>query len=208
MKAIHSQKSEFMSMPATPPCFCIGNSLLGPESRSKMTSSLNHAVRDVLEQGSMFLDQLNEEEYGRALAGTFKGSLGAHYRHILDHFLCLFRGIRSGEVNYDQRKRDTLLETSLLHARIATEELIAEFSELDEELVARPCVVTYSVGYGAAGAGSVISNVGREIMFCVGHAIHHYAILKLLAASARVTLPSVFGVAPSTLKHRESVARD
>jgi len=49
--------------------------------------------------------------------------------------------------------------------------------------------------------------VAREAMFCVGHAIHHYAILKLLCAEAHVELPYEFGVAPSTLKHLETAGR-
>jgi len=52
----------------------------------------------------------------------------------------------------------------------------------------------------------VRSNLAREVMFCVGHAIHHYAILKILCAGIGVKLPYEFGVAPSTLKHLETEA--
>jgi hypothetical protein len=48
------------------------------------------------------------------------------------------------------------------------------------------------------------SNLAREVMFCVGHAIHHYAILRILCAGVGVKLPHEFGVAPSTLKHLET----
>ena len=61
--------------------------------------------------------------------------------------------------------------------------------------------MSYRVGYGDGGEEAVPSNVAREIMFCVGHAIHHYAILKLLCAGAGVDLPYEFGIAPSTLTH-------
>jgi hypothetical protein len=50
----------------------------------------------------------------------------------------------------------------------------------------------------------VRSNLAREVMFCVGHAIHHYAILRILCAGVGVKLPYEFGIAPSTLKHRET----
>jgi hypothetical protein len=52
----------------------------------------------------------------------------------------------------------------------------------------------------------VRSNLAREVMFCVGHAIHHYAILRLLCAGVGVKLPYEFGIAPSTLKHLETEA--
>jgi len=169
------------------------------------TVSLSQAVRDVLEQGRLFLDRVGHDTYARSLDGVFAGTLGAHYRHVLDHFLCLVEGIRTGEVNYDQRRRDPQLERSVERARLVTEGLIHEFSSLPASVAQRECVVTYNVGYGENGSQAVMSNVAREVMFCVGHAIHHYAILKLLCASVGVSLPYEFGVAPSTLKHLETV---
>ena len=171
------------------------------------TSSLTSSVRDVLEQGLVFLGRLSEEVYARPLAGVFTGSLGAHYRHILEHFLCLREGIRTGEVNYDQRRRDPLLESSFIEARLVTEALMDDFRDLSPDTLQQECLVSYRVGYGGNREEAVPSNVAREIMFCVGHAIHHYAILKLLCAGAGVDLPYEFGIAPSTLKHLETAGK-
>ena len=66
----------------------------------------------------------------------------------------------------------------------------------------------YSVGYGETDTEAVKSNLAREVMFCVGHAIHHFAILRLLCAGVGVNLPYEFGVAPSTLKHLEAEAAE
>jgi hypothetical protein len=82
-----------------------------------------------------------------------------------------------------------------------------EFRDLSQEVLQRECLVTYCVGYGESGEEAVASNVAREVMFCVGHAIHHYAILKLLCVQAEVSLPYEFGIAPSTLKHLETAGR-
>lgn len=153
------------------------------------------------------LDRTSDEVYARPLGGTLSGSLGGHYRHVLDHFLCLIDGIRTGEVNYDQRRRDPELERSVPHARVVTQRLMDEFSGISPEFLQRECIVTYSVGYGESETEAVASNVAREVMFCVGHAIHHYAILKLLCAGAGVELPYEFGVAPSTLKHLETAPK-
>jgi hypothetical protein len=169
--------------------------------------SLSNAVQHVLEQGRLFLDRAGNEAYARPLEGVFSGTLGAHYRHVLDHFLCLMDGIRTGEVNYDQRRRNPQLEISVEQARLVTESLVHEFRSLPEGIIERECIVTYSVGYRDEPSEAVRSNVAREIMFCVGHAIHHYAILKLLCAEVGVELPYEFGIAPSTLKHLESAAR-
>lgn len=169
-----------------------------------LTPSLNVAVKEVLGQGCTFLDRVSDEVYSRRLKGTFAASLGAHYRHVLDHFLCLTEGIRTGQVNYDQRRRNPQLENSVECARLVTEGLIEELGGFSREVLQRECIVTYSVGYGDSDAEPVRSNLAREVMFCVGHAIHHYALLKLLCAEEGVSLPYEFGVAPSTLKHLEA----
>lgn len=171
------------------------------------TPSLSSAVRDVLEQGLIFLDRLSDELYAQALGGIFGGTMGVHYRHVLDHFLCLIEGIHNGKVNYDQRRRNPHLEISVGQARAVTRALMDELCDLSSAILERECLVTYRVGYGESGEEAVISNVAREVMFCVGHAIHHYAILKLLCAGVGVELPYEFGIAPSTLKHLETVGR-
>jgi hypothetical protein len=169
-----------------------------------MKRSLNIAVRDVLQQGCLLLDRVGDETYARPLEGEFAACLGAHYRHVLDHFLCLAEGLRSGRVNYDQRRRNPQVENSVARARFITQGLIDELGELSRETLQKECAVTYSVAYGESGDEAVRSNIAREVMFCVGHAIHHYAILKLLCAGVGLKLPYEFGIAPSTLKHLET----
>jgi hypothetical protein len=176
-----------------------------------MTKSLNIAVKDVLQQGCIFLDRIGDEKYGCPLEGPVGEkpvSLGSHYRHVLDHFLCLAEGIPTGQVNYDQRRRNAQLESSVTCARLVTQGLSEELGGLSGEILQGECAVTYSVGYGEAEAEAVRSNLAREVMFCVGHAIHHYAILRLLCAGVGIQLPYEFGVAPSTLKHLKSEASE
>jgi len=127
---------------------------------------------------------------------------------VLDHFLCLAEGIRTGEVNYDQRRRNPQVESSVMCARLATEALIDELGGLSPETLQQECAVIYSVGYGETDAETATSNLTREMMFCVGHAIHHYAILRLLCAGVGVSLPYEFGIAPSTLKHLQTQAAE
>ena len=172
-----------------------------------LSRSLNSSVTDVLQQGCLFLDLVGDETYARPLEGT-GSSLGAHYRHVLDHFLCLVEGIRTGQVNYDQRRRNPQVEGSVTCARLVTEELVDQLGELSPEILQRECFVTYSVGYDETEAEAVKSNLAREVMFCVGHAIHHYAILRLLCAGLGVKLPYAFGIAPSTLKHLRTQAAE
>ncbi|MFZ0800729.1 MAG: DinB family protein [Candidatus Acidiferrales bacterium] len=163
--------------------------------------SLSIAAQAVLQQGCVFLDSMGDEVYARPLPVDCAASIGKHYRHVLDHFRCLGEGIRTGRVNYDERDRDPQLESSVAASRIVTEDLIDEFASLSDESLHRECTVIYSVAYGENDLEGAPSNIAREIMFCIGHAIHHYAILKFLCAQVGVTLPYEFGIAPSTLKH-------
>src|ERR1700751_1097541 len=107
-----------------------------------ITSSLNTAVNDVLQQGCIFLDRVGDETYACPREGEFAASLGAHYRHVLDNFLCLAEGIRTGQVNYDQRRRNPQLEGSVTCARLVTKGLIDELRGLSREILQREWAVT------------------------------------------------------------------
>jgi hypothetical protein len=96
---------------------------------------------------------------------------------------------------------DGVIENSLDAALLATDSLIEAFRSLSAEAMQGECTVSYSVGYGEHDPEEVRSTLAREVAFCVGHATHHYAILKPLCAQLAVKLPYEFGIAPSTLKH-------
>jgi hypothetical protein len=164
-------------------------------------ASLISPVEDVLQQGVDLLNTLSQQEFVQRTDNGSGSPLGAHYRHVLDHFLCLIEGLRTGQINYDKRARNPLLENSRDYALLVTRGLIDEFQTLPADVLLRECKVVYSVGYDDQEPGAVTSNFAREIMFCVGHAIHHYAIVKLLCSAMSIRLPYEFGVAPSTIKH-------
>ena len=172
-----------------------------------MNRSLTNSIQDVLGQGCVLLDSTSEKTYTLFLAGVASSTIGAHYRHVLEHFLCLLDGLASGRINYDARKRDTKIESSITYARVITEGLIDDFRAISPALFGRECSVIYTVAYGESEPDEVRSTVAREVMFSVGHAIHHYAIIKLLCAGLGLQLPYEFGVAPSTLKHAAMAAR-
>jgi hypothetical protein len=171
-----------------------------------MTSRvLVQSVEDVLLQGLELLESVGGETYRRILPTPYSASIGKHYRHVLDHFTSLARGLQASVINYDERPRDVMLENFVEIAKDATISLIEELANSDLDPSA-PCSVTYSVGYHEDQPIHICSTVGREISYCVSHAIHHFAIIRLVCAELGVTLPVEFGVAPSTLKHRATVS--
>ena len=163
---------------------------------------LIQATEEVLQQGLALLAGIDAAPYARIAADPFNASVGQHYRHVLDHFLCFLRGLENLEFNYDHRERDRRLETDLEYAEAATYELIRKFRTRNSSLLNQNCTVRYSIGYHNAEAERLSSTVGRELAFCVGHAVHHYAIVRLLCHTLRVEVVPEFGIAPSTLRHR------
>jgi hypothetical protein len=165
-------------------------------------SSMAQAVEQVLQQGLDLLSELNGSRFESMLGAPYNASIGQHYRHVLDHFLCLEAGVFTGVIDYDKRERNPRLETDIEFARDVTERLMRVFQNHDIKVLSGECDVRYSVGYGDAKAIFLPSFVTRELAFCIGHAIHHYAIIKLLCESTGVDVIPEFGVAPSTIKYR------
>jgi uncharacterized damage-inducible protein DinB len=169
------------------------------------TPELVVAAQDVLLQGLDLLFELRGHAYSHVAGAPFNASVGQHYRHVLEHFQSLIRGISAREINYDARERNPRLQEEVTYASIATCDVLRALKRYSEETLTRPCKVINSVGYGASNPSTLESNVGRELAYCVGHAIHHYAIVRLICHEIGVTVPAEFGVAPSTLKHRASI---
>ena len=175
---------------------------------SHPTPDLVLASQDVLLQALGLLFHFWDATYSRKAEAPYSASIGGHYRHILEHFQCLVRGVRSGEINYDARARNPRLETEVTYATIATCDVLRAIKNYTEESLARPCKVVNSVSYGSGETSVMESNITRELAYCVGHAIHHYAIIGLICSHLGVEVPKEFGVAPSTLKSRSSITAD
>jgi len=172
------------------------------------TPELVGAAQDVLLQGLGLLFELVDHTFSRAAGAPFNASIGQHYRHVLEHFHSLVVGARSGEVNYDARERNARLQGEVTYASIAICDVLRALKRYTEEIFARPCRVINSVGYSSPQAATFQSNISRELAYCVKHAIHHYAIIRLICHEIGISVPVEFGVAPSTLKHMASLAAD
>jgi len=172
------------------------------------TPQLIEAAQDVLLQGLGLLFELGDHTYSRAVRAPYNASIGQHYRHVLDHFQCLIRGLRSREINYDARERNARIESEVTYASILTCDVLRSLKGWDEKTLNSQCKVQTSVSYSSTPTGTVDSNVARELSYCVAHAIHHYAIMRLICTELGINVPAEFGYAPSTFKHISSLAAD
>ena len=163
---------------------------------------LLQSVLEILQRGEILLTDIGDEAYTRKVPVAFNASIGGHYRHCLDHFCTLLDAAATGDLNYDHRERGTLVENDRFAALNATRELRASYENLNAHLLQRPLTVTCKTSYATSGSQTAASTVGREIMYAVAHAVHHYALIGVMAGIMELPLPAGFGVAPSTLKHQ------
>lgn len=130
-------------------------------------------------------------------------SIGAHFRHVLDHYFAFLRGLKPGRIDYDQRERDPEIETGMLVAQAAARRIEVALQELPATALQAPILVNVAVATESHGEPSwEPSTVQRELAFLLSHTVHHYALIGLHARRHGVDLGEDFGVAPSTLEYR------
>ena len=163
------------------------------------------AMDEVLEQGEALLMGLSDTQY--ADADGFRASVGAHYRHSLEHFKLLLEAVNGPHVDYDRRERDAGLEQERLFALQVTRDFRHAARFLTTLNPDRPIEARYKISYAGSGACSASSTIGREIMYAVSHAIHHYALIGMICDLRKLPMPQDFGIAPSTIDYQKTIAR-
>jgi DinB family protein len=165
-------------------------------------SPLHEAIAEVLRQGESLLNSLSDEDYTRKLPTVFGSTVGGHYRHCLDHFQTLLRSLDAGEINYDHRERNSWIENDCMFALAETHRILRAFESIPTPFLDCPINVRSKVNYEVDAASLIGSTVGREFMYSVAHAIHHYALIAVMCGILDVPVPAGFGVAPSTLQYQ------
>ena len=172
------------------------------------SESMEHILEDTevcLNQGIRLMAQLDPSFYTLKHESCYGSTVGGHVRHNLDHFLCLQSGLETGQVDYDARDRDEFLETSPDYAASKMEELIEFTHTLAMKNLDQPLKVKMDSGADHAEEDRWSqSSLRRELQFLISHTIHHYALIATLCTREGLDLPADFGVAPSTLRFRNS----
>lgn len=159
----------------------------------------------ILAQLNDLIRQVSDDDFSRPSDVLNGSTLGQHLRHTLEFFICLERGFSSGIVNYDKRAHDKMLETDRLIAMSTIDGIMAFITGIEGENAA----LKLEVGYDTQREEyiRVETNVMRELIYNIEHAVHHMAIMKIgiREIAPYVELPGDFGVAASTVRHKQSV---
>ena len=158
-----------------------------------------HVIRQLLAATG----QLSNEEYGMPCKTLFNASVGQHVRHVIELYSCLFSGYQTGKVNYDERKRNAILETDRSFAVERMKEIIQKMERPDKELILQTsCTET------AEETLPINTNYFRELVYNLEHTVHHMALIRIgIHEVSNILLPEDFGVAASTIKYRKACAQ-
>ena len=154
---------------------------------------------DVLEQALVLV-----AAYDRVGPPDYATPIGAHLRHVIEHYEALLSPTEPGRLNYDQRPRDRELERLPAVARVRLQALQARLMEWTDAQLDAPLQVHGLAGLAGDFEFAVESSVGRELVFVASHAIHHYALLQAYCLQQGIPTGSQFGRAPATVAHARS----
>lgn len=160
----------------------------------------------VLVQAEELLAVVSASDYARKLPVAFNGSIGGHVRHCLDHFSSLLAGAGRSWVDYDHRQRDPRIETDPVFALATARRLRAGVAALAPERLPIPVTARCEVSCAHGESPVTGSTLGRELVYAIAHAIHHYALIAVMGRLMEIPLPPHFGIAPSTVAHLRETA--
>ncbi len=163
----------------------------------------NTIYTEVVRQLADLLRQLSPNEYCQSLTVLNGSSIGQHTRHIVEFYQCLLKGVLGGVVDYDARERNLIIENDLNYTVKCLndiENIIANIKNPNEPLL-------LAVSYSTDNQDFIETNFMREMVYLVEHSIHHYALIRigLQENFSDIIIPKNFGVAYSTVKHREEL---
>ncbi len=161
----------------------------------------NHSILDQLKS---LIERLSDQEFVQPISVLNGATLGQHIRHTLEFYICLQSGANSGSVNYDNRDHDTTLETNrglAMDAINAIQDFLTSTGSNHN--------LTLEVNYDRDKdvLVQVDTNLYRELIYNIEHAVHHMALIKIGVKQMRqdILLPDDFGVAVSTLRYQDSM---
>lgn len=142
------------------------------------------------------------DNYKQPCQQLFNSTIGQHVRHALEFYICLFKGLENGIVNYDERQRQFDLETN-------TEVVYTMIKTIENQLKAVSANIPLEIkaNYTEDSEDEVCmqSSLYRELGFCLEHSVHHLALVKtgLKELNCLDLIDRNFGIAPSTLRHQK-----
>jgi uncharacterized damage-inducible protein DinB len=161
------------------------------------------ATHQLFTQLQQLLQGLKKEQYTAKSVLMSGASIGQHIRHIIELYIELQKGYQTGTINYENRKRDYLIETDKDFAFSQLDSILQKLNQPNKLLL-------LNAGFEIDNDNetTIDTNYLRELVYNIEHTVHHMALLRIAVNELTTyTLPENFGVAISTIKHRVKCAQ-
>ena len=159
----------------------------------------------ILHQMETLVKQFDEQSFITCSPAMNGASVGQHVRHVIEFFTSLEKGYRCGTVNYDLRAHDHQIESDPTLALEVLSSIRLFLAENPQD-----CSLILQTAYYEQSDQwlPVSTSFKRELAYTIDHAIHHMAMIKagLKAVAPQVQPVENFGVAYSTLRHRQKLS--
>jgi uncharacterized damage-inducible protein DinB len=159
-------------------------------------NALHKSSCNSLEQIEVILSAIHHQQIENSKEYYINYDIGRHVRHIIDHFISFKNGLANGVIDYNQRSRNSIIETNLFSSREIIQNLIEWLGGLEDS---NQSLSIYSeIDCNQEINNKFTSNKDRELLYLINHTIHHAAYIKLLLQQSGFTLPDYIGIAPCT----------
>jgi len=167
---------------------------------------MSNSYVSIVRQAIDLLDGVSLGEYQHKLPPHFPSSIGSHMRHIIDHFLALMNGHTNGIVDYNVRHRHNNVEQFPAAAVESFESISHWLSNVNDKDLDLPLKVSTEVDVSRTHTTTCQSTLERELVFASSHAIHHFALVRIICSMQNIIVPEFFGYAPATISHINKTA--
>lgn len=165
---------------------------------------LLNSTRIALKQITTILTLLASQSQEKQEQLFIEQRIGAHIRHVHDHFKSLFIGLKTGVVDYNLRNRDGMEEVNLSISLSENKHILNQLSKLS--VASSKIEIISEINCDSTENLQMTSSVERELLYLINHTIHHAAIIKHLMDKAGISCPPEIGLAPGTATYYRQLA--
>ena len=158
-----------------------------------------HSNVAALKEGADLIGLLQGDQYTQGYKPAFQSTIGAHFRHVLEHYRCFVSQLADGLLCYDKRERDQQLECDADYALRTINELIEKIASLSAEDATQSLLIE-----DEQTSTPAFTSLNRELLFLQSHTVHHYAIIGAMTRAFGNQPDAEFGVAIATRVHQQS----
>lgn len=143
---------------------------------------------------------LTNSQYTQPINSLSGGTIGQHFRHLLEFYKIISETKADEEFSYDNRNREQKIETDSSYTITVIEKLIADFGAFSSF---GNTTMKANFTQNEAESSSFQSTIERELAYCLEHSIHHQALIKVALIDQEIEhlVNDSFGVAYSTLRN-------